>query len=643
MRFVRKIPLRPSQLVLIGDQLLLVLGIVTSLLANYRVLSIEAIPLHNIFFATLIHLSVGIAAWIFFRIYKKVIRFFHSGDYLELLGIILLIHIVSLALDNIMPSGLQLRAEIFLFSFLFTSMYMVVSRFLISYLYLHYSKSKNLPGARRIIIIGSGDLAVFLKKSISGNLAGQYNLIAFADDDPQKTGRSIGGVKVIDINRELVAWVRDKNVTDVILAKNSIEPSRKSELLEMALELNLKVREVTSVNTLISGFNFDRLASLDINDLMNREAIRLYEEHVHEKLKNKTVLVTGAAGSIGSEIIRKLAEHRVSKIICVDFSESALYDLEQEVVHKFPSTRFRFILADIRHEEMMETIFRHFTPSVVYHAAAYKHVPMMELFPWQAIQTNVTGTKIIAENAIKFKADRFVFVSSDKAVNPTSVMGSTKRLAEMIIQSLSSKKSSTTFAITRFGNVLGSNGSVVPLFKKQIREGGPVTVTHPEMIRYFMTIAEACQLVLEASVMAEGGEIFVFDMGRPVKILDLAKNMIRLAGYVPGEDIQIEFTGQRPGEKLYEDLFSEREKMKETYHEKILISNESPQYGMTAELIMSRLQSLEGVYEPALYRKLIKEILPEYLPEQLEQEIIKLKSGNVGSNPSVISNIAKVK
>lgn len=643
MRFVSKIPLRPSQLVLIGDQLMLVLGLTAALLANYRILDIEAVPLKNIILRVALHLCCGIAAWIFFKVYKKVIRFFHSGDYLELLGIVLLIHTVSMAADLMMPVQYHLGVSIFVLSFLATSMLMIVSRFMISYLYLHYSKSKSFPNARRIIIFGSGDLAVFLKKSITGNQPGQYRLIAFADDDPQKVGRSIGGIKVIDISKELRSFVEKEKVTDIIIAKSSLMPSRKSEILEMSLDMNLRVREVTSVNSLISGFNFDRLSSLDINDLMNREAIKLYEEHVHDQLKNKTALVTGAAGSIGSEIVRKLAEHRVSNIVCIDFSESALYDLEQEVVHKFPSSQFRFMLADIRNEEMMETIFRHCNPSVVYHAAAYKHVPMMELFPWQAIQTNVEGTRIIAQNAIKYKADRFVFISSDKAVNPTSVMGATKRLAEMLIQSFASRSSSTSFAITRFGNVLGSNGSVVPLFKKQISEGGPVTVTHPEMTRYFMTISEACQLVLEASVMAEGGEIFVFDMGKPVKIVELAKNMIRLAGYVPGEDIQIEFIGQRPGEKLYEDLFSEREKLKDTYHEKIMISNESPQDGRTAEFILARLQSLEGVFEPALYRKLIKEILPEYMPEQLEQEIMKIKSGAVSSNPATISNIAQVK
>lgn len=643
MRFVRKIPLRPSQLVLIGDQLLLVLGFVTALLANYRILSIEAVPLQNIIFHASLHLSFGIAAWVVFKIYKKVIRFFHSGDYLELLSIILLIHVASFAADRLFADMYKLRAEIFLFSFLFTSMFMIVSRFMISYLYLHYSKSKNFPNARRIIIYGSGDLAVFLKKSITGNLAGQYNLIAFADDDQQKIGRSIGGVKVVDINNELEALVQDKKVTDIIIAKSSLSPSQKSEILEMSLSLNLKVREVTSVNSILSGFNFDRLSQLDINDLMSREAINLYGEHVHDQLKSKTALVTGAAGSIGSEIVRKLADHRVAKIICVDFSESALYDLEQEVVHKYPSTKFKFMLADVRDAEMMENIFRLYTPQVVYHAAAYKHVPMMEMFPWQAIQTNVTGTRIIADNSIKYKAERFVFISSDKAVNPTSVMGATKRLAEMIIRSYSSRNTLTTFAITRFGNVLGSNGSVVPLFKKQISEGGPVTVTHPEMIRYFMTISEACQLVLEASVMAEGGEIFVFDMGKPVKILDLAKNMIRLAGHVPGEDIQIEFIGQRPGEKMYEDLFSDKEKLKDTYHEKIMISNESLQEIIPAEMLMSRLQSLEGVYEPALYRKLISELLSEYNPEQLEQDIIKLKTAGVGANPATISNIAQVK
>ena len=338
-------------------------------------------------------------------------------------------------------------------------------------------------------------------------------------------------------------------------------------------------------------------------------------------------MVTGAAGSIGSEIVRKLSEHDATLIVCVDFSESALYDLEQELKRKHPKVQYRFILTDIRNEELMENVFIEYAPNFIYHAAAYKHVPLMEQFPWEAVQTNVFGTWSIVKQAIRFKAEKFVFISSDKAVNPTSVMGATKRLAEIIVQAFSSSKSSTCFVVTRFGNVLGSNGSVVPLFKKQIQAGGPVTVTHPEMIRYFMTIAEACQLVLEASVMADGGEVFVFDMGEPVKIVDLAKNMIRLAGYTPDVDIKIDFIGERPGEKLYEEVFSKNEKMKETHHEKIMISKESMVQLQEAENIISKLKSLEGFYEPELFRVVIKDLIPEYQSVAGNSKVVNFTTG----------------
>ena len=334
------------------------------------------------------------------------------------------------------------------------------------------------------------------------------------------------------------------------------------------------------------------------------------------------------AGSIGSEIVRKLSEHNAPMIICFDFSESALYDLQQELKRKYPDSEadYKFILGDVRDQETVQRIFEQYQPNFVYHAAAYKHVPLMEEFPWQAVHTNVMATWQLVKLSTLFKVEKFVFISSDKAVNPTSVMGATKRLAEIIVQAFSSKLSATRFVITRFGNVLGSNGSVVPLFKKQIQEGGPVTVTHPDMIRYFMTISEACLLVLEASAIAEGGEVFVFDMGKPVKIVELAKNMIRLAGYIPDVDMKIEFIGQRPGEKLYEDLFLENEEMKETHHEKIMISKESPCDFSDAENIISKLQSLASVYDPELYKIVIKDLLPNFRTTLVEGKLINITS-----------------
>jgi FlaA1/EpsC-like NDP-sugar epimerase len=399
------------------------------------------------------------------------------------------------------------------------------------------------------------------------------------------------------------------------------------------------MKEISSVQTLLnSQFKFEQLASIEINDLMNRKPIELYDEHVATELKNKTIMVTGAAGSIGSEIVRKLSEHHAMLIVCVDFSESALYDLEQELKRKHPDAQYHFVLTDIRNEEMMEKVFEAYKPDFLYHAAAYKHVPLMEQHPWEAIQTNVFGTLSLVKLAIHYEVEKFVFISSDKAVNPTSVMGASKRLAEIIVQAYASTDSNTCFVATRFGNVLGSNGSVVPLFKKQISSGGPVTVTHPEMIRYFMTIAEACQLVLEASVMAEGGEVFVFDMGEPVKIVDLARNMIRLAGFIPDVDIKIHFIGQRPGEKLYEEVFTKDEKMKDTHHEKIMISTENKVDFSEAEKIINKLNKLNGHHKPELYREVIKDLLPEYQTVAGNQKMISYTKGKKSFNQYTIQN-----
>ncbi len=627
-RYTKK-SIRPSHFVLIGDQFLIVLGLVTALLINYRLLHFESqvieghhvtlspsLPILASLYAISLHLLLGVASWLGFGVYKKVIRFFSSKDYLNLIFIVSLIHVFSAFTGKvILPTNKQLPIEVFVISFFITSIYIIGSRFIISYLYFYYSRSKKVGDARKLIIYGAGELGVFLKKSIQSQNQEEYKLVAFLDDDPKKIGRYIGGVKVMDAARDLRAVFTQNQVSDVIIANKTITPARKAKFLEDTLPYSVRIREISSIQSLFhSNFNIDKLASIDINDLMSRKPIELFDQHVADTLKDKVVLVTGAAGSIGSEIVRKLSEHGASLIICVDFSESALYDLEQELKRKHAEQSYRFILNDIRNETLLVNLFEEFYPNYVYHAAAYKHVPLMEQFPWEAVRTNVFGTLSLVKLAIRYKAERFVFISSDKAVNPTSVMGATKRLGELLVQAHASLQTSTCFVVTRFGNVLGSNGSVVPLFKKQIQAGGPVTVTHPEMIRYFMTIAEACQLVLEASVMAEGGEVFVFDMGEPVKILDLARNMIRLAGYTPEVDIKIQFIGERPGEKLYEEVFSASEKLRDTHHEKIMISSENIVHLSQAEVIIDRLRTLDGCYEPEIYRVIIKELIPEYQP-----------------------------
>ena len=622
--------LRPSQLVLVGDQLLILLGMISALLAYYRLLSINEFPVHTIIYRLSIQLTLGVAAWVIFGVYRKVIRFFSSKDYLNLILIIILIHAVALLCGQLFPAKHHFRyePEIFLISFFMTSIYIIFSRFMISYLYFYYSSSKKMEGQKKLMIYGAGELGVFLKKSIMAHNSDEFELIGFLDDDKKKIGRYIGGRRVFDASKDLHAIIQKYGVTDVILANKTISSSRKATFLEHALDCNVRVKEISSIQSLFnSNFNIHKLSNIDINDLMNRKPIELYDKHVVDSIKDKTILVTGAAGSIGSEIVRKLSEHDATMIICVDFSESALYDLEQELKRKHPELNYRFLLIDVRNEKLMQNVFEEFHPDFIYHAAAYKHVPLMEQFPWEAVKINVFATWSILHLAVKHNVERFVFVSSDKAVNPTSVMGATKRLAEIIVQAFSTSHKDTKFVITRFGNVLGSNGSVVPLFKKQIQNGGPVTVTHPEMIRYFMTIAEACQLVLEASVMAEGGEVFVFDMGEPVKIVDLAKNMIRLAGFTPDVDIKIQFIGERPGEKLYEEVFLKNEKMKETHHEKIMISKESSVDMAEAQKIIEKLNALSGHFEPEMYRVVLKDLIPEYQSVAGNNNVVNYQSG----------------
>jgi FlaA1/EpsC-like NDP-sugar epimerase len=629
MKSSRKNLIRPSQFVLIGDQILILFGLLSALFATYRILSITVFPVETIIYRSIIHLALGIAAWVIFGINKKVIRFFTSKDYLNLIFILLVVHSFSIGSGMLFSAEHQLKTEVFIISFFISSIYIIGSRFIISYLYFYYNKSAQKNNAKKLAIYGAGELGVFLKKSILTQYRDEYTVVAFLDDDQKKVGRFIGGIKVLNALTDLKSTIVKFGVTDIIIANNSITPERKAKFLEDILPFNLRMKEISSVQNLLNTqFKFEQLASIEINDLMNRKPIELYDEHVADELKNKTVMVTGAAGSIGSEIVRKLSEHHAMLIVCVDFSESALYDLEQELKRKHPQVNYHFVLTDIRNERMMEKVFEAYRPNFLYHAAAYKHVPLMEQHPWEAVHTNVFGTWSLIKLAIHYQLEKFVFISSDKAVNPTSVMGASKRLAEILVQAHAGLAHKTSFVATRFGNVLGSNGSVVPLFKKQIAGGGPVTVTHPEMIRYFMTISEACQLVLEASVMAEGGEVFVFDMGEPVKIVDLAKNMIRLAGFIPDVDIKINFIGQRPGEKLYEEVFAKNEKMKDTHHEKIMISTENKIEYSEAKRILDKLETLNGHHDPAMFRQVIKELLPEYQFVSGNQQMVNYKTGN---------------
>lgn len=421
--------------------------------------------------------------------------------------------------------------------------------------------------SKRVLIYGAGDSGIVTYNALISNVKERFQVVGFIDDSASKNGKSINGITITNRRKVTQDFIDHHKVDEIIVTSENIH---KESLIDL-VSLNVKVTKVPPIEKWINGeLNVRQIKQVQIEDLLGRAPIQIDNPNLVNEFTGETILVTGAAGSIGSELVTQLAYFNVKQLILVDQAESPLYDVQQDLLRngKF---NFTAIVADIRDGLRMDAVFQEYKPTMVFHAAAYKHVPLMEASPYEAIKINVNGTKLLADTASRYNVKKFVFVSTDKAVNPTSVMGATKRIAEMYISCLQ-KESKTKFITTRFGNVLGSNGSVIPLFKKQIENGGPLTLTHKDITRYFMTIPEAAQLVLEAGTMGKGGEIFIFDMGESVKIYDLAKNMIKLSGLRFPEDIDIKITGLRPGEKLYEELLANGENTLATYHKKILIS-----------------------------------------------------------------------
>ena len=483
--------------------------------------------------------------------------------------------------------------------------------------------SHNSTSVKKVLIYGTKSAGLSIAKMLQSNMESKYLPVGFISDSNDDTHHNLLGLKVYPINEQLIAVMKQKSIKSIIISpikKREIDPLKD---LSIFIENNIQI--LTTPYFTDYSPNQDepttqkigRIESIQVEDLLDRPAIEINTNNVENILKNRVVMVTGGAGSIGSEIVRQVASFSPQAIILVEIAESPLHDLTVDLRRKYPNLLFVPIIADVRDEKMIEEVFATYRPSVVFHAAAYKHVPLMEDFPTQAVIANVLGTKNVADMAIKYKADRFVMVSTDKAVNPTNVMGASKRIAEIYVQSLFLKQVQTNslctkFITTRFGNVLGSNGSVVPFFKKQIAEGGPVTVTHPDIIRYFMTIPEASCLVLEAATLGNGGEIFCFDMGHPVRIADLAKNMIRLAGYVPGKDIEITYTGLRPGEKLFEELLNQKETTLPTTNKKILVAKvREYDFDVVAEQINQLIEEARtGHTFPTVQQ--MKNIVPEF-------------------------------
>jgi FlaA1/EpsC-like NDP-sugar epimerase len=474
--------------------------------------------------------------------------------------------------------------------------------------------SSSSHDRKNVLIYGSGDLGMLVKRVIEGDHNGQLRLRGFIDDDKKLQGKKVDGFPVFSRNILTKEFIKEEDIKVFIFAIKDLSTSGLKEVVQTVINLGLEILETPSFDQWLNGnLQIKQLKKVQFEDLLGRDPITLDLERISEGLRGKTIMVTGAAGSIGSEIVRQLTKFNYKQLILVDQAETPCFYLDNELKSKFPGCNYEMIIGDVTNRPRMDYIFRKHRPEVVFHAAAYKHVPMMEANPHEAFRVNVGGTKNIAELALKYHVAKFVMISSDKAVNPTNVMGATKKICELLAQAVSVNSSSDTkFVTTRFGNVLGSNGSVIPLFKKQIAEGGPVTITDPEITRFFMTIPEACQLVLEAGFMGNGGHIYVFDMGEPIKILDIATNLILLSGLQPYKDIKIKFVGLRPGEKLFEELFNGDEPRVQTYNSKISIAQVAE---ADDDFLLTKIEQILGSLYKLSEEQLIaemKEIVPGY-------------------------------
>lgn len=508
----------------------------------------------------------------FYKIHKGLVRHTSIEDvkriFFALLTYSLILFIAGLFSVYICKSRVILPTSVVIVEFLASLLFMIGFRFSIKVLYYEMHKPKETV-RNNILIYGSGVSGLITKRTIEKDPSIHSKIVAFIDDNKKLDGNRLEGTP-IHYSADLLTLIEKYDISELIVAIQKPLKSKIAEVVEVCLENNVEVKRVPSFQRWINGeFSLNQIRKVNIDDLLGREPINLEVEEVKEQLKGKVILITGAAGSIGSGIVKQVINYEPAKVILLDQWESGLYDLHIDLIAHDQDENIEVVVGDVREYQRMKKLFESFKPSVVFHAAAYKHVPLMEDNPSEAIKTNVSGTKNIVDLSDEFKVEKMVMISTDKAVNPTNVMGASKRIAEIYAQT-KNENSKTQFVTTRFGNVLGSNGSVIPLFKRQIEQGGPVTVTDENVTRFFMTIPEACQLVLEAGAMGKGGEIFVFDMGKPVKIIDLAKKMIRLCGLELGKDIEIKITGLRPGEKLFEELLADKENTLPTHHPQIL-------------------------------------------------------------------------
>lgn len=569
-------------------------------------------------------IMTSIISFMLVKSHKSVVRYTGFRDILNviiganILATILLVTTFVVRRFDLDPDY-GISGSVIYIHLLLNILFLIGGKFFIKSLY--HSIISDFRSEGKILIYGAGNSGMITYEAIQGDPKNSLEIIGFIDDNPKKIGKKINLLNVYRLDQIEEGFIRKHELTEVIISIQNIDSSRLLEISTHLFNYSIKVKIVPPVQTWIDGdLSVGQIKDVKIEDLLGREPINITNPVLEDEYDNQIILVTGAAGSIGSEIARKLCNFSFKRLILLDSAESSLYDLEQEFKHN-GIKKFVPVIADVRDEQRMSFIFETYKPKLVFHAAAYKHVPLMENSPYEAVRVNITGTKNVADLAVKHGINKFVLISTDKAVNPTNVMGATKRIAELYVSCLKGK-GQTKFITTRFGNVLGSSGSVIPLFKKQIEAGGPLTVTHREITRYFMTISEASQLVLEAAAMGNGGEIFVFDMGKAVKIFDLARNMIFLSGLRYPEDIKIKITGLRPGEKIYEELLADGENCTATYHEKIMIARTRPFSVGDIEAQILKLCATNSKTQNLVLVSMIKEIIPEFVSNNSKYEVL---------------------
>lgn len=622
MTFLKDLRILPRWVIASLDAIILFQSAILAYLLRFN-FELDLLVENNAIAGSFLFMTIGVCFMLFTRSYKGIVR--HTGPkdsaivFKTILFHFLFMLGFSKGFGSFLSEGFLMPISVIVISSLASLFFLVLYRLLVKELFLYLKSGFETKEFKHAVIFGASEMGLSTLAAVQRDKKSKISIIAFLDDDPKKEGKILEGKKIFRGLENLAEMVKDQNVSELIIAEEEINLSRKKEIIECCLKHGIHVSIVPPVNQWMRhGLKTEIIRDIKIEDLLGREQITLDNYNINEEIKGKVVLVTGAAGSIGSELCRQILFYNPALLVMVDFAESALHDLDVDIKAGSPIIRHMAILADIREYGTMKSIFKKFSPEIVFHAAAYKHVPMIENYPAEAVKGNIMGTKNIADLSVIHHVEKFVLVSTDKAVNPTNVMGATKRAAEMYVQSLNMflernhGKKHTKFITTRFGNVLGSNGSVVPLFKKQIMNGGPLTVTHPEVTRYFMTIPEACQLVLEAGAMGNGGEIYVFDMGEPIKIKDLAINMIRLSGKRFDQDIQIVYTGLREGEKLYEELLNDSEEVKITHHPKIQIAKVLPVHYYSIEAKIDYFEELvrKGSENDLVFH--LKSIVPEF-------------------------------